>query len=141
MEFLSTAKIFNYLYLIKNKIIQISVKIYGMKYVRYFSVGIILSNLLNWIFSYLINLKSGEDAIIFLHYNVDFGVNLIGDNAKIYNIPLLGLFVVILNMVIFLITFKESKFIHYILFLSGILVNFILFVSLLLIYLLNFNQL
>lgn len=103
-------------------------------------------NILNWAAVYSINAKISQDLAV-LHYNVDFGVNLIGSVKQIYVIPFLGLIIFILNLVLLIFSFRlnyrifsSGKFFAHILLGSALLANFFLFISLALVYLVNFYR-
>ena len=50
---------------------------------------------------------------IYLHYNIYFGIDLIGPWYKIYLIPLSGLIFLIINLIISLLIYKKEKVISY----------------------------
>lgn len=82
-----------------------------------------------------------SDSILVLHYNVDFGIDLVGDPIYIYLYPLLGLIVFFMNFIILAIFHKDKNFkilVHYLL---GAATLFGLFLStaLLAVFLINFR--
>jgi hypothetical protein len=114
--------------------------IYNYFFIRVYLGIIFVLNIANWYFAYLINRTFKGDLII-LHYNVNFGVDLIGNSNKIFITPLLGLIIVLIN-VFLLANFLKSghfKFIAHFLLGAAILVNLFLLASLALIYLINFR--
>lgn len=136
---LDSTKFYNYLYTGYQKIHELFSDLSGQAYMKAYSGAALLLIVLNWISSYVINIKTSEGSIIFLHYNVDFGANLVGEVKKIYVIPLLGLIVYLLNLVLSIRFYKRNKFIPHVLLGSGLIVNGTLLVSLYLIYLINFK--
>jgi len=55
----------------------------------------LLFNLFNW--SWLWVQIPGGEEYLFLHYNILFGVDKIGESWKVFYVPLLGLFILIIN--------------------------------------------
>ncbi len=77
-----------------------------------------------------------QQDLIFLHYNVLFGVDLIGDWWKVYYVPLLGLLIILLNTFIGWVFFGREKFVaHIIHFVSLLCQIFLLIFSALLVFL------
>lgn len=104
----------------------------------YFFISVLI-NTCCWAGSYYIAKSVGADQIA-LHYSVGFGIDYYSDTEKIYILPLLGLFVLILNFLMFTIIegYKDKNFIGHILFSSSIAVNIILLISIFSIYIINF---
>lgn len=73
----------------------------------------VLINFAAWILV-LIFLEK-ENFNIILHYNVLFGVDLKGDSAEAFTIPLIGLVIFFLNSIITKLVYKKEKFIAYLL--------------------------
>jgi len=72
-------------------------------------------------FHIIINIKPALGQI-FLHYNIIFGVDLVGSWWKIFYLPLVGLLILVANCIVSFLFFKADKF------LSRLLVWWILFV-------------
>lgn len=115
-------------------------------YVKVYLFGSLFLNILNWAFVYFINIKISQDLAV-LHYNVNFGVNLIGSVKQIYILPFLGLVIFIFNFALFVFVFRlnynilsSRKFFAHILLGTSVLANFFLLISLALIYLVNFYR-
>ncbi len=100
---------------------------------------LILANFFLWIIAYNIFNRVSQDLIV-LHYNVDFGVNLIGSVKTIFTIPLLGLMIIIFNffIVLFFQHSKYFKFLSHLLLAPAIMAHLFLLASLASIYLVNF---
>ena len=71
-------------------------------------VGAILAQLFLW--GYLIANIRPDAGQIFLHYNIIFGVDLVGDWWKIYFIPLAGILVIALNYFFSWMFYSVDKF-------------------------------
>lgn len=95
-------------------------------------------NLLDWLVAYAIN-KNVSQNLIVLHYNVDFGVNLIGAVKKIYLIPFLGLIIILINFILLAVIHRQGKFIVHLLLSGAILANLFLLAGLASLYLINFR--
>ena len=68
----------------------------------------ILLQLLIW--AYLImNIDSDLDRV-FLHYNIIFGVDLVGEWWKIYYLPITGLVILLINNIVSYLIYKTDKF-------------------------------
>jgi|SRR3989344_8803564 len=70
-------------------------------------IGSVLSQLIVWWYI-LANIKPTVEQI-FLHYNVVFGVDLIGDWWKIYYLPLVGIIVMLVNYISGLYFYGHDK--------------------------------
>ncbi len=69
-------------------------------------VGFIL-NIILWLFIYL--KISPQDDLVFLHYNIYFGVDLIGDWYRMYLMPLLGVLIIFINIVLSVLLKKRDN--------------------------------
>ncbi len=79
---------------------------------------------------------AGTEGDIFLHYNILFGVDLIGPVWKVYLVPILGLVILIINFLIGWFFYKQDKFIAQIMNFVGLLGQiFLVIVAALLIFL------
>lgn len=81
-----------------------------------------------------------QKNIIALHYNVDFGINLIGEAKNIYIIPLVGLIIILINTILYisLSRNRDNKIIFHIMFIASAFVNIVLLSAVTSIYLINF---
>ncbi|MFH1286830.1 MAG: hypothetical protein ABII02_03705 [Candidatus Magasanikbacteria bacterium] len=68
----------------------------------------VLVNLASW-FWLLWNIRFVDEQI-FLHYNILFGVDLVGNAQKIFYLPLLGLCILIFNTLLGWVLFSKDKF-------------------------------
>lgn len=112
-------------------------------YVKIYLIFFVILNSFNWAFSYYIysNILPETRNLIALHYNVQFGVNLIGDASNIFILPTLGLFIILINFLLLLSIYKlkNSRFLGHFLLLPAIISNIYLFIGLFSIYLANFK--
>ena len=97
-----------------------------------------IANILNWFIAYYISTKTSSDLII-LHYNVDFGADLIGNAERIYTIPILGLVIILINLISSFAVRKGGEFIVHSLFISALVANIFLSIALGALYLVNFR--
>ncbi len=117
--------------------------IFSFFYVKVYFAIFLFVNGLNWFYASYIysNILPETRDLIALHYNVEFGVNLIGAAKNIYILPTLGLLIAILNFSLLLTVHKSrnSKFLGNFFLLPVIIVNIYLFIGLVSIYLSNFK--
>jgi len=139
MALLSVNKILNYVYIWRQNALELILGLWGTISIRVYSGVFIIFNLAAWVLAYRINMQASGDNIISLHYNVDFGVNLIGDASQVYIMPLLGLIIFLFNLSLLAGFYKKNKFITHLLLASAILVNIAIIISLDLINLINFR--
>ncbi len=79
---------------------------------RIYFVLISLFQILAWTQAFFIRRRLSGDLLI-LHYNIDFGVDLVGNPSKIFLYPVFGLAAMLINIIIVfsLARRKESNFI------------------------------
>lgn len=101
---------------------------------------IILGQVIAWFQAWFIRRSLSGDIIV-LHYNVDFGVDLVASPNQIYFYPALGLAVFVFNLIILVVFHKEKYFKTLAHFLLGAATLFGVFLSiaLLAVYLINFR--
>jgi len=75
-----------------------------------FIIGLVF-NLGLW--GMLIFLFRPQEAPIFLHYNIFFGIDLIGPWWKIFYLPVTGFVILVLNAILSGASFKEDKALSY----------------------------
>ena len=85
----------------------------------YFAFGV---NVGGWIVSYYI-IKHTERESVYLHYNVDFGVDYIGLAKRVFDFPLIGLVVIIVNILVSLLITHRDRFITQMLLFVSLVVN------------------
>lgn len=97
-------------------------------------------NTVSWILTFMFKQSLSQDLII-MHFNVDFGVDLIGRSRQIFIIPSLGLAFIVLNIIICLVLLKSAhfKFLMHFILASAFLANIFLLIALGPIYNINFR--
>lgn len=81
-------------------------------------------NFIVWIF--IIRRLLSQEELIPLHYNVYFGVDFIGQKKWLLNLPLIGLFILLVNFFLSWLIYKREKLVSYILAASGLVTQLIL---------------
>lgn len=71
-------------------------------------VGAVLIQLFLW-WSLVANIRQ-DTGVIFLHYNIIFGVDLVGNWWQIYHLPLVGIFVLLFNCLCSSAVYFADKF-------------------------------
>ncbi len=101
---------------------------------------IIFWQIIAWIQAWFIH-SSLTDKILVLHYNVDFGIDMVGDPQQIYFYPILGLAVILINLIILALLHKDKNFriIAHFLLSAAVMFGLFLTVTLLAVYLINFR--
>lgn len=92
-------------------------------------------NLLLWAFLFW-RIKP-QETLIYLQYNIYFGINLIGPWYKIYLIPLSGLLFFLINLAISIIIHNKEKMVAYFLMLTSVLCQVFLWIGAIFIVYLN----
>lgn len=134
------SKIYHDVYAFRDKTLYVWSEIFSWKHVKIYLSLIALLNLSVWVFSWLFYRQVNEDLII-LHYNVDFGVDLVGDPRNIFMIAGLGLFVTIFNFSLLFIFAKrlDFKVMSHLILAITLLVNLFLSLALGPLYIINFS--
>jgi hypothetical protein len=135
---LKFAEIIDFFYIGKKRLGYIIISLLKPLYAKILIFISILTNAAGWYFAYLINSNITSERTI-LHYNVDFGINLIGTEKQLYIIPLIGLLIFLINFFILPIYYnqKEIKFLSYFLYTASIITNIFLLLAEVSIYLIN----
>lgn len=132
------ARLLNFLYSARQALGEASIRLLNFSYIKIYLAAIFLVNALAWGAALFIAGRiDGETAI--LHYNVDFGANLIDRTGNLYVIPALGLVITAINLVIAnaLLTYKREPLAVHLLFAGALLVNLLLLSALATLYLIN----
>lgn len=113
--------------------------LFSFLFVRVYLIIIVAINLFLGYLSYYMYQKISQNIAI-LHYNVDFGVDLIGNKINFFSIPLLSLIFILVNLIILLslVKKKDFKFLSYFLLSFLLLFHIFLVLSIIPIYLINF---
>ncbi|KKR21750.1 MAG: hypothetical protein UT48_C0004G0006 [Parcubacteria group bacterium GW2011_GWE2_39_37] len=131
------SKILNNIFLFRQWLKGLASNLFGLLYFKIYFSATIFINLLNWILAIFINQKNTADQVI-LHYNVDFGANLIGNEKQLYTLPLLALTIFLVNLIL-VNNYRNDKFISHILLMSALLANIFLLIAHATLYLINFR--
>ena len=136
---MSISGFYNFLYICKDRVVASVSSVIGLISVRIYLPLLVAINALTWITVYYITSRSNEELVV-LHYNVDFGVDLMGSVERLYIMPGAGLFVLAVNIVLLLLLHRrrDIRFLAHFLLAPALIVNIILFISLGPIYLVNF---
>ncbi|HCC13202.1 MAG TPA: hypothetical protein DEP63_00440 [Candidatus Magasanikbacteria bacterium] len=84
-------------------------------------------NIASWIWL-LLNIRPSVDQV-FLHYNILFGVDLVGSWYNVLSLPIAGFLIILLNALLGWFLFKQDEFAAYLLNAIAVLVNMFLLVS------------
>lgn len=105
----------------------------------YFAL-IIFWQLVSWSQAWLIRRNLSGDVLV-LHYNVNFGIDLVGAPSSIYYYPLLSLGIFLLNFIILAILYKDKNFkvLAHFLLTAAALFSLFISIDLLAVYLINFR--
>ncbi len=114
-------------------------EVFSHFYFKIFILACFGINFLLWVFTLLVKNSIKGDLVV-LHYNINFGVDLVGKPSKLFVIPIFGLIVVFLNSLLSIVFVKFSgfKFVSQILLGVAIAVNIFLILALYFIYIINF---
>jgi len=137
---LDLSKFYEYFYSARRKFSDGFSYLLSFFFIRLYFIILLGFNLFVWLVVYLININVSQDLVI-LHYNIDFGVDLIGGVKGLYIIPTLSLIVILINGIL-LFPFchrKDFKFLAHLLLAASLAVNLFLLIALGSIYLINFS--
>ena len=107
---------------------------------RFYFLAVLLAQALAWLQASLIFRNLSGDLLV-LHYNVDFGVDLVGPPAQIFIYPFFGLAIFLINLILAASLHRHKNFRVFVHLLLGAAVIFALFLNLTFwfIYLINFT--
>lgn len=134
------SKLHHYLYLGRDRISQVLSDVFDPFHIKVYSLSAIFLNLLAWFLAVFIVDKGKGDPMI-LHYNMDFGVDLVGPPSQLLVVPGLGLVILVANLLLLLFLYNHTsfKFLSHLILAVAVLVNFFLLISLLPVYTINFS--
>jgi hypothetical protein len=137
---LGLSGIYHYFDLIKDKVVYNLAEVFGMLFIKIYLAVLALQNISIWVFIWLFARRIGGSLAI-LHFTVDFGIDLVGDASKLFMIPILGLFVSVLNFLLLFVFLKNKNFklIAHLLLATAFMVNVFLSLALGPIYWMNFR--
>ena len=136
----SIGKINHNLVVFRNNLSHSLKEAFSWPFPRVYGIIVLVLNLLNWLGSFLLYRSLGDELTV-LHYNIDFGIDLIGHRGELFINPILGLMLIILNLslLLFFTRHKHFKFISYLLWNTAALVSLFLLLAVLAVYLINFR--
>lgn len=106
---------------------------------RFIKINLFLSLLLNiFLWFFLAFKSSGFSEIIYLHYNIYFGIDLVGPWYQIFFWPFLGILIFLINFFLGAILFSSEKLLSYFLVTSSTLAQVFLIISLMFLMVINF---
>ena len=108
--------------------------------VKFYLLALLFFQAFSWWGAYHIYSSLTGDILV-LHYNVDFGIDLVGAPVRIFSYPLFGLGIVLLNAALAASFSRHRDFrvFSHLLLGAAICFNFILNIALFFIYLINFR--
>ncbi len=133
------SKALNYLYINAGQY-RVAMSDFFFRKTSYIYLGIaLLINGLTW-FLVIVTHRSLADSLAILHYNVIFGIDKIGEPTSLYQLPAIGLILIIVNFFVsVLLVRKREQIPGQFLLLTAILANLILLVAVYLLYIINFS--
>lgn len=136
---MSLSGFYNFLYSRKNAFRGAVKDVAGLLSFKIYTPLILLVNIGTWSGVYFITDKMSEELAV-LHYNVDFGVDKIGNASELYIMPAVGLAVFLVNsmLLFFLHRHRDIKFLSHFLWGTSLATNAIILIALGPVYLINF---
>ena len=131
-------KLLNHFHLGRLRLTEAILSLIGFSFVRLYLLFLFSLNIINWFLAYYVNNNVSQNLVV-LHYNVNLGVDLIGNAKDIYIIPTLGLTFILINFLLLLNIYRRSKFLIHLLLGFSLLINIFLIASTISIYLINFR--
>jgi hypothetical protein len=124
----------------KNRLLKTFSAVFDHLCVKIYLGVLIAVNSAIWMVVYYITTKVTQDLVV-LHYNVDFGVDLVGDVGNMYMIPATGLVILVINLLLVFLFSKQKdlRVISHFLLGAATAANFFLLISLIPIYFINFS--
>jgi hypothetical protein len=140
LTMLGLSRIYHHLDILKDKISYNLSEVFSLLFIKIYLAILILQSISIWGFVWLFA-KRAADSLTILHFTVDFGIDLVGDAQKLFMIPLLGLFVSVLNFLLLFVFLKNKNFkiIAHLLLATAVMVNVFLSLALGPIYWMNFR--
>ncbi len=115
-------------------------RVFRVSYFRIYLFVNLFFSVVSFAFAWFL-FKNINSNLMFLHYNVIFGIDKVGNPKDIFVLPFLSLAVFILNTIISISFFKNKhfQFISHLLSLIAMLFSIVIILSLLSLYLVNFK--
>ncbi len=136
---LAVSKAVSYIYLGAGFVRNAVADLFTLRLARAYAGGALLLNILGWIAAWLIGRPLG-DGLAVLHYNVIFGIDLVGDPIRLFLMPLFALIVLIMNYLFMAVLFnRRDRLFAHIWLGSAAAMNGFMLVAMYFIYLVNFS--
>jgi hypothetical protein len=134
------SKLYERFYSLRVKIANSTGEFFSFFPNRLYLITAVIIQAASWWLAYYI-FKNLTGDLLVLHYNVDFGIDWVGDLNNIFYFPLVGLAFLLLSIILLFIFGPGRHFraqSHYLM-IGMVLGNMGMFVSLLLVYIINFR--
>jgi len=131
---------YGWFYAIRQQVGAALLAVWNLSFGRYYLITLVLVQIIAWLESLFIYRNLSGDLLI-LHYNVDFGVDLVGMSARIFTYPLIGLGIIVLNLALAAASHRQKDFrifVHFVL-TAALVFGLVLNLALLFVYLINFR--
>lgn len=137
---MSYSRLYNHFFNFRQNAANSLSSLWRFRLSRLYLLLIIFWQIIAWFQAQFI-FKNLSSNLLVLHYNVDYGTDLIGDPSRIFIYPLGGLLALLFNLVICLLFYRHKDFKLFVNLLLGGLALFGIFLNLALlsIYLINFR--
>jgi hypothetical protein len=114
--------------------------LFGFLSFKIYLALLLAANFLLWAFAFMFERRL-SDGLINLHYNVDFGVDLVGNSNQIFIMPALGMAVAAINLfwLFFFVKNSHLKFLIQVFLAAALAVNILLLIALGPIHYINFR--
>jgi hypothetical protein len=124
----------------KERVAELAGPVFELLSVKIYLGVLLFLNSFVWLAVYYIAGQVTQELVV-LHYNVDFGVDLVGNVNNMYMIPAVGLLIAAANflLVFFFSRHGDLPLIAHFLLGTAVVVNFFLLISLIPIYFINFS--
>jgi hypothetical protein len=133
-------EIVNILYLKKSELVDFFQDFYAFRYFWHYSAFFLLVNAAIWAVTHKTASHFASDDLVTLHYNVGFGINLIGSPGRLYTLPTLGIFICVFNIFLLFLLRRftaDKKFNRHFVLLATLLANLLILVSAITLFLAN----
>lgn len=134
------SKLYERFYSLRIKIANTAGEFFSFHPNRLYLIGAVVIQAISWWLSYYIY-KNLVGGLLVLHYNVDFGIDWIGDPGSVFYFPLVSLAFLLVSIILLFIFGPGRNFriqSHYLM--SGVILgNLGMLVALLLVYIINFR--
>jgi len=138
MNFFS--KILNWILIFWHTLVSAWRLVFSWIFIKIYLSAALFLNILAWVAVTFIYKGLAQDLAV-LHYNVDFGIDLIGSRTQLFLNPSIGLIFILLDLMVMLALAKsrDFKFLAHLLGATAILINILLILSIISVYLINFR--